>query len=312
MRRRTVGLSERGAAALKPRLEAFLATAPVEARLPFDPVALPRRYSDPADVEVVALLSASVAYGRADLFKPRLERLLESMGPSPAAFVRSLDVARARALLSGFVYRFNVGADLAVLLLGTGSVMRTHGGLEAVFVEQLENAGTLHGALSGFTHAIREAAPMPEIRRALGPVRGLDHLLPSPLGPGAAKRLNLFLRWMVRGPDGVDFGLWKRVPTSLLLIPLDTHIGRIARRLGLTTRKDLSWKTAEEITASLRRLDPVDPVRFDFALCHYGMSGVCPVRPVRQHCAQCLLRPVCRVGRRVAPAGPATRSGGAL
>jgi len=101
---------------------------------------------------------------------------------------------------------------------------------------------------------------------------------------------------MVRGPDPVDLGIWTRVPAAALLLPLDTHTGRMAQHLGLTTRTDLSWKTAEQVTASLRQIDPLDPVRFDFALCHHGMSGACPATPQASHCRACELLPVCRTG----------------
>ena len=274
-----------------------MASADPRARIPFDPLRFPHRYQDPRDVEVSALLAAALAYGRADLFGPKVEALLQRMGPSPATFVRELDVAGARALLEGFVYRFNVGTDVAVLLLGMGRALREHGSLEALFLEGWKARGSWHGALDAFTTALRDV-PMGPLREALGPERGLHHLLPSPLGPGAAKRLNLFLRWMVRGPDGVDLGVWKRVRPSALLIPLDTHIGRISQHLGLTRRTDLSWRTAEEVTASLRALDGEDPVRFDFALCHYGMSGVCPATPVVDNCARCLLLPACSTGQK--------------
>ncbi len=294
--RTSTGLTPRAAELLRPRLEAFLASTDSRARIGFDPVEFPHRYRDPRDIEVSALLAASLAYGRADLFRPKVDALLQRMGPSPAAFVRALDVAGARALLDGFVYRFNVGTDVAVLLLGMGRVLRERGSLEALFAEELEARGSLHGALSGFTAALREEPQMEALRRALGPARGLHHLLPSPLGTGAAKRLNLYLRWMVRGPDAVDLGIWRRVPASALLIPLDTHIGRIAQHLGLTRRKDLTWRTAEEVTASLRLLDAEDPVRYDFALCHYGMSGVCPAQPVPENCARCGLLTSCGVG----------------
>jgi uncharacterized protein (TIGR02757 family) len=179
-----------------------------------------------------------------------------------------------------------------------GRVLREHGSLEALFVQGLEARDSLHGALDAFTTALRQV-PMAPLRSAMGPERGLHHLLPSPMGPGAAKRLNLFLRWMVRGPDAVDFGIWTRVPASALVIPLDTHIGRMALNLGLTRREDLTWRTAEEVTASLRAIDPRDPVRYDFALCHFGMSGACPARIVPEHCGRCPLLPVCRVGPRV-------------
>jgi len=297
-RSRSTGLSVKAAERLRPLLESFLASTDARARIAFDPVEFPHRYTDPRDIETSALLAAALAYGRADLFRPKVEGLLRRMGPSPAAFVRELDVAGARELLHGFVYRFNVGTDVAVLLLGMGRALREHGSLEALFVRAWEAHESIHGALSDFTAALRDV-PMGELRRALGKERGLHHLLPSPLGAGAAKRLNLYLRWMVRGPDAVDFGIWKRVPAAGLLIPLDTHIGRIARHLGLTRRKDLSWRTAEEVTASLRWLDEADPVRYDFALCHYGMSGVCPARPVAENCAKCLLLPTCAVGPRV-------------
>ncbi len=283
---------------LKAHLNAFLAAAPGEARIAFDPVEFPHRYSHPRDIEVAALLSASLAYGRADLFKPKVDSLLSRMGSSPATFASELTPRGSRKLLDGFVYRFNVATDLAVLLIGAGNILRELGSLEALFVAQLNIHADLHDALGGFTSALRRV-PIGAIRRELGPERGLDHLLPSPLGPGAAKRLNMFLRWMVRGPDRVDFGIWRSVPPSKLLIPVDTHVGRIARYLGLTRRKDLSWKTAEEITASLRRIDPLDPVRYDFALCHHGMSGACPTAPRLQSCARCGLSGACNTGRRI-------------
>jgi uncharacterized protein (TIGR02757 family) len=292
------GLSQKGAAALKPLLDGFILTAPYAERVRFDPVELPHRYADPRDIEVAGLLSACLAYGRADLFKPKLRELLGQMGASPAAYVAALDLSGAKALLRDFVYRFNVGTDLAVLLLGMGRALQDHGSLEAAFLRGWEPEASMHRALAAFTGALRNV-PMGPLRRVLGRERGLHHLLPSPLGPGAAKRLNLFLRWMVRGPDEVDFGVWRSVPASALIIPLDTHVGRIARYLGLTRRKDLSWRTAEEITASLRWLDPADPIKYDFALCHYGMSGVCPARPVAENCASCALLTRCSVGPRV-------------
>jgi uncharacterized protein (TIGR02757 family) len=294
---RSTQLKPAAAAQLRASLEAFLASTDAKGRIAFDPVEFPHRYRDPRDIEVSALLAAALAYGRADLFRPKVEGLLRQMGPSPAAFVRALDVAGARALLEGFVYRFNVGTDVAVLLLGMGKALREHGSLEALFVRGFGEAGSLHAALTAFTSALRDL-PMGPLREAMGPERGLHHLLPSPLGPGAAKRLNLYLRWMVRGPDAVDFGIWKQLRPAQLLIPLDTHIGRISQHLGFTRRTDLSWRTAEEVTAALRLLAPEDPVRYDFALCHYGMSGACPATPIAENCARCLLLSNCRVGAR--------------
>jgi uncharacterized protein (TIGR02757 family) len=290
-------LSATRAARLKPLLDAFTEARPWHQRVRFDPVEFPHRYEDPRDVEVVALLSASLAYGRADLFKPKIASILERLGPCPASRLKSLDPEGLAPLLSGFVYRFNLPADVGVLLLGMGRRLVTHGTLEDVFLEGLGRGGSFRAAVSAFARSIRDAAPTREIVKALGRTRGLDHLLPT--GAGAAKRLSLYLRWMVRGPDEIDFGLWTRVRASTLVIPLDTHIARLGSWLGLTGRKTQGWAMAEEITASLRRLDPDDPVRYDFALCHYGMSGACPSTPVKANCAKCPLRPECRVGRRL-------------
>ncbi|HET8732361.1 MAG TPA: DUF2400 family protein, partial [Anaeromyxobacteraceae bacterium] len=160
-------------------------------------------------------------------------------------------------------------------------------------------------ALARLAAEIREAPPAREILASRGG-KGLRHLCPDPAAGGAAKRWNLYLRWMVRRPDGVDLGIWRAIPPSALVVPLDTHVARVARRLGLTRRRDLSWRTAEEVTAALRLADPDDPVRFDFALCHLGMSGGCPPRRDPDRCAACRLSGECEAaapGRRSARAG---------
>ncbi|MFT3709386.1 MAG: TIGR02757 family protein [Archangium sp.] len=285
-------MSARDAALLKPLLDSFVESRPWTDRVKADPVEFPHRYDDPRDIEVVALLSASLAYGRADLFKPKIASILDALGPSPAKAMSELTVARAAKLLKGFVYRFNLPADLGVLLLGIGALLQEHGSLEAAFLSQ--RSSEWQSTLAAFARGVREAAPEKEIIRAMGQTRGLAHLLPS-AEAGAAKRLNLYLRWMVR-KDAIDFGVWKRISASELMIPLDTHVMRISQWLGLTSRATLGWTTAEEVTASLRLLDAADPVKYDFALCHYGMSGACPVKPVKANCAACPLKSRCAIG----------------
>src|SRR5215469_5177440 len=157
---------------LRRALDRLERVSPPRRRLPLDPVSLPHRYRDPRDVEVAGLLAASLAYGRADLFLPKVTRILESMGPSPAAFVRGLDVAGAKALLAGFVYRFNVAADVAVLLLGMGRMLERRSSLEAGFVAALEATEDLHGALGAFVRELREV-DVRAVQKALGKTRGL-------------------------------------------------------------------------------------------------------------------------------------------
>jgi len=301
--RRSRTLSPRRAEALRPALDRFQRGYDAASRLGFDPVELPRRYPDPGDAEVVGLLSASLAYGRADLFKPRLEGVLAAMGPSPARFAEAFALAPDARAFDGFRYRFNRPEDVAALVAAAGFVRSRHGSLGTRFAALYRDADAgmasepLREALAGFAAELRGAPPVGPLLRRRGK-RGLLHLCPDPALAGACKRWNLYLRWMVRGPDGVDLGLWKGVPPSALVVPLDTHVSRIARYLGLTDRRDLTWRTAEEITRSLRLLDPDDPVRFDFALCHHGMSGACPARRDPGCCARCPLWAFCRARAR--------------
>jgi len=300
-------MSARGRERLGALLEGLARSVDPAARIRADPVEFPRRYADPRDQEVSGLLSACLAYGRVELFKAKLEQLHAWMGPAPASFLGGLQLDEAARHLEGFTYRFNVGADLAVLLLGMGKALREHGSLESLFAKGLtDEAGALHPALRAFTRALQDV-PRAPLERRLGPVRGLHHLLPSADSGGAYKRLNLYLRWMVRGPDAVDLGAWKTPSPAALVIPLDTHVARMARQLGLTRRKDLGWRTAEEITAALREVDPLDPIRFDFALCHFGMSGACPLRPSSATCAACPLLHGCAPGQRRVKRGEGAR-----
>jgi len=261
-------------------------------------VELPRGYAAPEDQEIAALLAAALAYGRADVFKPVVARVLAAMAPSPAAFVRAFARAPDPAAFAGAVYRFNRPADLAALAAAAGHVAGAHGSLGARFAALFRDEGAgpaaLRPALARFARELREAPPVAALLRRRGR-RGLLHLLPDASGPGASKRWNLYLRWMARGPDAVDLGAWRGlVPPSALVVPLDTHVHRVARCLGLTRRADATWRTAEEITGALRRLDPGDPVRYDFALCHLGMSGACPARRDPARCAACPLAGACR------------------
>ncbi len=291
------GLSRARAAALRPLLDRLDASLDRAARIAADPVELPRGYAAPEDQEIAALVAAALAYGRADVFKPVVARVLAAMAPSPAAFVRAFARSPEPGAFAGAVYRFNRPADLAALAAAAGDAAARHGTLGArfgaLFREEGGGPGALRPALARFSAELRSAPAVPGLLRRRGR-RGFLHLLPDAAGPGASKRWNLYLRWMVRGPDAVDLGAWRGlVPPSALVVPLDTHVHRVARCLGLTRRRDASWRTAAEITAALRRIDPRDPVRFDFALCHLGMSGGCPARSDPARCAACPLAPAC-------------------
>jgi uncharacterized protein (TIGR02757 family) len=260
-----------------------------------------RRAADPVEIvrdqEIVALLAACVAFGNVKTIRTKLDDAVRRLGPRPS--IAADDELGVFVKMHGWIHRVFRGEDVARLVIGARRIQRAYGSLGRRFVVDLEATGTLRGALAAFCDAIRNAGglPLPRARSQVavstGARRGPYHILPDPLGGGGSKRLLLFLRWMVRPADGVDLGLWKVSP-SLLLCPVDTHIHKLAKNLGFTKRRDVSWKTAEEITHALAAFDPEDPVKHDFSLCHMGMLQRCPSRRDPKKCEGCGVRPVCR------------------
>jgi len=274
-------------------LERLYREADWAARTDRDAIRYPLRYPDPDDREIVGLLSACMAYGRVDLFGPWIEWMLDRMGPSPAAFVREFDTARHARRFDGLHYRFNRPPDAVAFCISARRIVSRQGSLRAFFAEGYSpDDADVVLALERFVDAFlsREAlAAFPGGQFSYG----YRHWFPRPSTGGACKRLHLYLRWMVRR-DPPDFGLWTEIPPRALLIPVDTHIENMARSIGLTRRRSRNAKMAAEITARLRALDPEDPVKYDFALCHKRMSGQCLNRRDAATCDPCGLRVVCR------------------
>jgi uncharacterized protein (TIGR02757 family) len=242
------------------------------------------RYRRARDKECAAFIAASLAYGRVTLFLPVIEEILSPMGSSPHAFLSDFEAKRQSRTFSRITYRFQRPGDLAAFIHILGVLIRRHGSMEAAFLNHYREADPDVGpGLSGLMAEALGTDTTPVYGKNLRPY-GLKFLFPSPQRGGTCKRPALFLRWMVRGSD-IDFGLWRRIPAEKLVIPLDTHIARVARCLGLTERKSDSWKTAVEITEALRALDPRDPLKYDFALCHRGIEGVC----AKHACGECEL-----------------------
>ena len=278
-------------AVLRPRLELLYAgfNAPGTAE---DPIAFVRRAADPADRDIVAFLSAGLAFGRVASVMASIARLLAVMGPRPADYVRGFDVRRDGAALAGLVHRWTRGPDLAALVLVLQRMLHEAGSLEAFFARGL-SAGDedVAGALESFSRRAL-AVDVASAYEGRAPRPGVGYFFPRPSSGSACKRLNLFLRWMVRH-DRVDPGGWTAVDPARLVVPLDTHVVRVGRCLRLTRYAAPGWRMAADITRTLRQLDPDDPVKYDFALCHLGMAGACGFnRPQRD--ARCPLRGVCR------------------
>jgi len=261
-----------------------------------DPIQVVRRFSRNDDREVVAFCAAGLAFGRVTSVLQSIQRLVDVMGESPAAFVRRFEPARDGAALRSFVHRWIRGADIVALLWVLHQMLQRSGSLEAFFVEGDSGGEDVREALDSFSGR----AMALDLRAAYGrvPARpGVAYFFPRPSAGSGCKRLNLFMRWMVRH-DALDLGVWTRVSPSRLIVPLDTHIIRVGRCLKLTRYTSPGMPMALDITRALRALDPADPVKYDFSVCHLGMMNACGFQTPRGD-AHCPLRGVCSP-RRVA------------
>jgi len=223
-----------------------------------DPLEFLYHYDSRADREVVGVIAASLAFGKVSQILRSTQRVLEPMHPSPAAFIRTKDYDELCTVFQGFRHRWTTHEDLCAMLCNIKTTLQDFESLEDCLLSGLDtNEPTL---LTGLTtlgnHLKAHSHPC--------------KIIASPTKGSACKRLNLFLRWMVRN-DEVDPGCWRRVPASKLIVPLDTHMHRLAQRLGLTERRDGTMRTALHITEGFRSLRPDDPVRYDFSLTRLGI-----------------------------------------
>lgn len=274
---------------IKPALDRLYRRYNRRELVPSDPLQFVYHYSQPADREIAAFLASALAYGRVRQIKRSLTRLLQRMGASPLRFVLHFDQDKRRKL-EDFRHRFTRGEDISDLLTLLRIVFDQYGSIEKYFV-LCYNSGdkNIVPALSEFCdrllsiHAAGHNGHVP---------RGLRFMLAGPAGGSASKRLNLFLRWMVRD-DAVDTGLWKSIEPAKLIVPVDVHMGRLCKILGLYEHNTLSLATATAITESFSEIEPADPVKYDFALSRIGIVENCD-GGYRPQCESCELDEFCR------------------
>ena len=255
-------------------LDRFYSEYNFKERILHDPIEFPHRYKRREDIEIAGFVASCFAYGKVTLFKPVIERILSVMRGSPYNFLMEFKVKKDGRLFSGIKYRFNENKDIICLLHIISHQLRNHKSIGNVFKGFYKETDSDTGnALTGFIDYVLKTNTSDIYGENLKP-DGLLQFFPSPSKGSACKRMNLFLRWMIRNKD-IDFGIWKGIPENKLIIPLDTHIAKISRCLGFTKRRSYDWKMAVEITDALKKLDPDDPLKYDFAMCHYGISGLC-------------------------------------
>ena len=226
-----------------------------------DPIQVPHLFSLKEDIEISAILTASIAWGRRNLIIKKAMELMRLMENNPYEFLmnaRKEDIKR----FEKFQYRTFMGEDAVYFIKSLQNIYMNHGGLQKIFESGYSGNENSWKALKRFREIFFSLDP---------PLRTLKHLADVNKG-ASAKRLNMFLRWMVRRDNrGVDFGLWENINTSSLMIPLDVHTGNVSRKLGILQRKQNDWKAVEELTGNLRKYDPSDPVKYDFALFGLGV-----------------------------------------
>jgi len=256
--------------------------------IPPDPLQFIYRYSNPPDMEIVGFLSALLAYGRVAQIQADLNRLFDRMGNSPSAFVRDFD-RRKRTALKDFKHRFTTGDDISDLLAVLKVVLNRSGSIESCFLKGFRDSDpNIIPALTQFTHSLRAISAQQRRGRVTD---GLKYLLTDPSKASACKRLNLFLRWMVR-KDDVDPGLWKSIDKAKLIVPVDVHMGRLCGILGFHSGKSISLATAIQITQAFARIEPNDPAKYDFALSRVGIVDKCN-GILRRQCESCRLFSIC-------------------
>jgi uncharacterized protein (TIGR02757 family) len=268
---------------LRQRLDTLVETFDVSTIAP-DPLQLVLLYDNSRDQEVAGLLAAAFAYGRADIVVANVGRVLKRMLPSPYEYLVNLDRAEAKRRFAGFTHRFHKAPELLDLLSRIANAIREHNTLGDLFRLCYDHDDADIGpSLTRFVEALIGSRK----------TKALDYLLTSPANGSACKRMNLFLRWMVRRTPP-DLGIWSFVDPAKLVMPVDTHIHRIATFLGINDRKSADWKSARAITDRLAKFDRADPVRYDFAICRLGILDLCSRKRRKENCDVCLLRDVCR------------------
>ncbi|MFB0553803.1 MAG: TIGR02757 family protein [Phycisphaerae bacterium] len=256
-----------------------------------DPLQFVYRYDNPSDMEVAAFLAADLAYGRVEQIQKSLTNLFERMGDSPYAFIKGFGKAEQKSL-KGFKHRFTTDQDISDLLMLLKKVLNRYVGIEEFFIQGCNPRDiNIVPSLSKFCNSLLD---MYAAEHNENISRGLKYLLVNPAKGSACKRLNLFLRWMVRDDD-VDTGLWKSIEKTKLVVPVDVHMGRLCKILGLYNRKAVSLTTAVKITEGFAEIEPADPVKYDFALSRIGIVENCN-GSFHPNCEACELFTFC-VGR---------------
>lgn len=261
-----------------------------------DPVQFIHRFKDKKDIEIAGFFASHLAFGRVQMIIKNLQKLFNIMQWMPYEFIMNFN-KKEECIFSDYVYRFIKGSDISRVIYCLKEIYAEHYGLEEFFLKGYSIMDsnllmTIQKFVKNF-YSLKALKDTMKKANTLADNSGFYFLLPPPGSKSAYKRLNLFLRWMVRREKGLDTGLWDKINASQLIIPLDTHIARISKNITLTKRKTPDIKMAVEITENLKLLDRDDPLKYDFLLCHLGISEGCRGEYASDVCPGCKIGEIC-------------------
>lgn len=235
-----------------------------------DPVWVLHRFSDARDIEIIGLIAASYSYGQVDQINKFTEKLLSQIGSKPYEFTINFSKRKDKKYLKGLNYRFNTDEDLELLFDSISKAVNKYGSLKNLFLKEFKaGSENIINALSFFISGLISNSNRPKEDKR----NYFNYLLPNPTNKSTCKRMNLYLRWMVR-KDEIDTGVWSEVGKSKLIMPVDVHVARVSKNLNLVNRKSVDLKFALELTDTLKKFDADDPVKYDFSLCHIDIDGI--------------------------------------
>ncbi|MBF0406994.1 MAG: TIGR02757 family protein [Candidatus Riflebacteria bacterium] len=268
------------------KLENIRTSINLEEEIDHDPIFFPRLFmqkkASKEEIEAIALFSASLSYGKVDLFMRVIQNILEQCDYKFLKLItREIEINKWPA------YRLSTSDEIRTFAYSIGNIIKNDIGINKSFIKGFSRNKSVQEGFISLRNALISGISENKI------TRGLSHLMPDPEKGGAQKRWSMFLRWLARPNDGLDLGLWNVPEPAYLVIPVDRHIGKICRSLGLTKRTSDDWKTALEITESLKSISPDDPLKYDFSLCHLGISKKCDHGKSSDKCISCELKNFC-------------------
>ncbi|HMN47513.1 MAG TPA: TIGR02757 family protein [Ignavibacteriaceae bacterium] len=232
-----------------------------------DPLQFLHLFDDPKDIEIIGLLASIFAYGNVKQIENTVKKFILIFKGEPYLFIKNFSIENDSNKLAGIKHRFYTEDDILKLFFVLSKELKVDKSIKNIFLKGYNFSDkNVKSGISNFSNHFLNS-----FLQSFGEItNGMKFMFPLPEKGSACKRMNLFLRWMVR-KDELDFGLWNEIPTHKLVIPVDTHIARICKSLKLTRRKNVSWQMAEEITQNLKKYDSNDPIKYDFAICHIGI-----------------------------------------